>query len=1378
MIQRSARLKRSNSFHSTISILASVLFGLSIAGSVRAEGFRLISSTERSVSFEVTVPQPDLVTEPGGLVRIRIEGYGTFSPPGAYELPGAAFRVAVPPAGEPAVTASVLESTPLGNLRLARVYGERLIGTEDGIPITERFLPSDPWSDGYLPPLVYAGVPAFMGRQRVLPVRVNPLIFDAGGVSVARRIMVTVDFGSFPKTGGVDALKRVLSGAWDRLYRDLLVNPADVERFKKPLVERSAVRGSLQDVARLKLLVPETGLYAVRADSLIASGLSQGLATDMIALKKYYFDEGEPDLRREVDIPLLVLEDGLGADSYLDGGDLIVFYILGLRDDIEAGDPDALYTNDNVVWIEEQVAGVLMAEAPAMPVGSGGPLVAFRAGTGMRTDVYYETNAVPGDRDFYFLSKPVYAYEEVSIPFTVGNPAASGTFSLTARVQGRDMENSGANLDFSVRNSTGTHLLGSGTIRYKQEITFTLEGNPAEWLVDGENELIVTCSKTWAHLLDEARVDYNALYVAIDGMLEFAVEGGIGDRHVEITNFPVNSGSLIEITDPMNPVHYELTPANFSTGSPPYTLSLLMEEAGERRFIVVTGDAWDELRITGARADTDSDLSEQAGPFTTLVIAYRDFIPYLSSYISWREGMGYRLLTADIEDVYDEFNGGLPSSDAIKRFIRYGFDHWGVEFVLFVGDGSEDHKRVYPDDGSGFRGSAPDFVPPYTYCAAVSVDYGDEVVTSDNWYSFLDPGEVSSFSSSSQAVSSAAGGDAAALDLQEFGYPDVFIGRLSVGRDMELRALITKIMRFENPAIDDTWRRRIILLADDSWSGEGGDYRYRSYEREFEQSMGRTASGIESSLPGGFEIEQLNLATWTDETHESLDEYGAAVWEEARNYTRSHATPYLMQQLNKGCLLFSFQGHANRYLLTSETVFTTITYYDDQDSLRSEHPLLFFGVGCHISQFAPQRELSQSTFYGPNGDCLSEQLLFKSGAGAVGTYASTAFEFLSQNAVFCERVHKVLFQTPPADSVPPDMGYTGAHLVLGEAVKKAEIEQIDATPYGMSQVMRHVILGDPMIGIDPGPPVMKLEADWGDGWRPVDPDSMLARNGTNDCSLRFTASDIVALGEVRLEVNAEDWTDSLTITPLNDLDKTYARSYSAEMDYTMALEKEALVYRVYTPAGREAGFLEFPMETRLRFFYNDYLEILPGVESPPEGSFRLTVAFPAYPEQEPILLIDGLRQEGIGLTVPDPLDSLRWEAAFDWTFSSGGHLLTVQVGDYLKDFPFQVTGDALAAVAFNFPNPFRDGTNIVYTLNLPVDSGKIEIYNVSGSLIRTFEIPRDKLDAATYAAPNSIYWDGRDMAGDLVANGTYLYVIAFERNGARLEITGKSVRLR
>jgi len=1355
------------------SIVALCLLLLSPVGA-GAEGFRLISSTERSVAFEVIVPPAELVTQEDGLVRVRIEGYGTFSPAGAYELPGNSFRVAVPPTGEPRVSYELLETERLGRFGLARVYGERFAEQGDGMLRTERFMPPDPWADGYMPPVVSAGGTAFMGRQRVLAVRVNPVLLRDGDVGLARRIRVTVDFGDVRPGGDEGSKGPETSGAWDRLYEGLLVNPSDVEALRRPLVERSVPRVELQAGARLKLSIPETGIYAVRADSLIDAGLSQGLATDMIALKKYYFDEAEPSLRREVDIPALVIEDGLGATGILDGGDLIVFHASGIKDDTEAGDPTALYTHDNVVWLEEEVAGAVMERGTPAP-GVAEPLITdFVASMMMRRDIYYLKEAVPGSRDFYFITKP--APNEASIPFTIHNPASSGSFTVVMKIQGIDNLNTNADVTVAVRNSTGTHVLGTRGISLKSTLTYNFVGNPVEWLVDGGNELVIYCSRNYAYVLDYITIRYDALFEAHGDVLEFGIEAGAVDRRIEIAGFSVNSGTMIEITDPSNPVCYDLPSALFSAGPAPYTLSLRMEAGGDRRFVVVGEGAFDQFWISGARKDQASDLASRPGPFNTLVVSHRDFLSYLSGYISWREGQGYRLLAADVEDVYDEFNGGLPSSQAIKRFIRYGVEHWGVEFVLLVGDASEDHKRTNVAVSPTQQGSGPDLVPTYTYCVSVSGTSVDEVVSSDSWYAFLDPGEVPVSVGDASPEGGGAGSGLEVSVLQEYGYPDVFVGRFPVGREVELRALVNKIMKFEEAAIGDTWRRRVVLVSDDAWSGSGNDYKYNAYELEFELSMGRVAEGIESALPGGFEIHGLDLSVWTDGAHE-IGEQGTAVYSEALDSTRSRFVPYEMRQLNGGALLYSFQGHANRAALAKECTFATMGQYGDQDSLKSQLPFVFIGVGCHISDFAVFAELNR-IFDGLNGDCLSEQLLFKSGSGAVGTFASTAFEYLSQNAVFCERMHRALFQSPPADSMPPDNAFTGAHLVLAEALTKAEIEHLDATSYGFSQVLRHVILGDPMLRIDPGPPLMKLETDWGEGFIETDPDSLRARNGTNDCTIRFTASDIVALGGVRLEVDGENWTDSLTITPIRDEDLDFARGYTAEMDYTMHLGDGSLRFSVLSTGGTEIGMLDLPYGTMLRFFYNEDFEITPGVQSPPTGTFTLTVRFPAYPDQSPVLLIDDLEQGDIFFTVPDPRDSLSWEASFDRTFSAGGHLLTLRVGEFEKDFPFQVTGSGLILDGFSFPNPFSEGTNIVFALNLPVDAGKIEIFNVSGRVIRSFRIPPDKLGAATFANPHSIYWDGRDMAGDLVANGTYLFVIMVERNGEKVDLTGKSVRLR
>ena len=1333
---------------------------------VHAAGVRIVAASDRSITFEIEIPRAEIAPAgDDGLVRVLLDGYGSFSPPGAPEIPGRSFRVALPPEGGYQIASSVLEWESLGRIRLARVFGERLVKGEDGIPITERFMPENPWLDGYAPDIVGAGTASFMGRQRVLPVRVNPLSMEGEAVRLARRIQITVNFTGSTRIPTGAGVKPSAAGAWDRLYQDLLVNPDDVERFRKPLDEIAVQRSTMQVGRRLKLTIPETGLFAVRADSLIDAGLSAGLSTGMIALKKYYYDESEPGLRREVDIPLMVLEDDGGAPGILDGADRLVFYAYGLRDDVDAGDVHALYTNDNVLWLEEDVAGAVMATGTSFAQGTGDPLPSYGASLIEREDTMYWKNAKPGSRDFYFALPAAPAV--VSYPITVLDPASAGSFALIIEVQGRNASSTGDNLAFAVRNSTGTHVLGTRTIRTKERFTYNFEANPMDWLIGGENELVISCTRDNVYLIDDYRLEYEAEYVARDDYLEFDVDAGATDRTLEITGFTANSGTLIEITDPWVPIHYELTPAHFMGVSPPYTLSLEMPASVERRFIAVAGDILDSFPISRARLDSDSDLRSQAGPFNTLIISHRSFVAGLGEYVSWRSGQGYRTLLTDVEDVYDEFNGGMPSSDAIKRYIKYGHDHWGVEFVLLVGDGQEDHKQLYYDPQFPYNGSPPDYVPPRSICVAVpAIDYDDEVVSSDNWYAFLDPGEVAAVPAEGAVTAS----------MQLYGYPDVFVGRFPVGNGIELVALITKIMRFEDPGIEDTWRRNIVLLADDAWSGGGDYYMYRSYELEFERSIGRTAVEIEGSLPNGFNISTVNLADWTDGAHD-IGETGPTAYSKAEIATRAHCTPYLIRHLNDGCLLFSFQGHAARGNLAKEAPFASSARYSDQDSLRSRLPFVFTGFGCHISEFARFSELS-FRYDGDNGDCLTEQLLFKPGSGAVGTYASSAFEYLDQNAVFCERLHREIFQSPPADSVPPENEYTGAHWILAEAITKALIEHLDATSYGFDQAIRYTILGDPMLDIDPGPPVMELEADWGEGWKEIHPDSMRAQNGTNDCRLRFTTSDVIALGGVSLDVDGENWTDSLVITPLSDLDETYARSYSAEMDYTITLEDGSIVYHVFTPEGRETGLFEVEIQTGMRLFYNDYIEILPGVQSPPTGDFKLTVSFPAFISQEPVLLIDGIEHDEIHFTVPDQQDSLVWQADFQRTFNAGNHVLTVRVGEFLKDLAFEVTGGELVIETFNFPNPFTDGTNIVYTLNLPVDAGSIGIYNVSGLLIRTLDIPRFKLDAATYANPHSIYWDGRDVAGNLVANGTYIYVIQIERAGESFDISGKSVRLR
>ncbi|RKZ32399.1 hypothetical protein DRQ33_05975, partial [bacterium] len=90
-------------------------------------------------------------------------------------------------------------------------------------------------------------------------------------------------------------------------------------------------------------------------------------------------------------------------------------------------------------------------------------------------------------------------------------------------------------------------------------------------------------------------------------------------------------------------------------------------------------------------------------------------------------------------------------------------------------------------------------------------------------------------------------------------------------------------------------------------------------------------------------------------------------------------------------------------------------------------------------------------------------------------------------------------------------------------------------------------------------------------------------------------------------------------------------------------------------------------------------------------------------------------------------------------------------------------GDPLRDVV-NFPNPFKQYTEFVYTLTRPVKSVEIEVYTLRGRLVRKFSCPTD-------AGYNSVGWDGIDADGDPIANGSYIYkVIATDDEDEKFEV--------
>src|SRR5207249_10682244 len=212
---------------------------------------------------------------------------------------------------------------------------------------------------------------------------------------------------------------------------------------------------------------------------------------------------------------------------------------------------------------------------------------------------------------------------------------------------------------------------------------------------------------------------------------------------------------------------------------------------------------------------TQRHLADSPSP-NYLIVVPEDWIDVANTLADFRKSQGYSTLVAPLESINDEFNGGRRSSYALKRFFQYALNVWDSEFVILLGDGSEDPLNRLGDSGL-------DFVPCQKILGPVSSGETLEAVPSDNWRVTFEY-------------------DPRFPTPRLTSVPEMFLGRIPANSHDDLAAVVNKIIKYENITPDQTWRHDVLLLADDKYStttffgGGGGnttDYCEKDYELVF-----------------------------------------------------------------------------------------------------------------------------------------------------------------------------------------------------------------------------------------------------------------------------------------------------------------------------------------------------------------------------------------------------------------------------------------------------------------------------------------------------------------------------------------------------------------
>ena len=484
---------------------------------------------------------------------------------------------------------------------------------------------------------------------------------------------------------------------------------------------QTSLQLSLASQNAVKITVKREGWYRIGKAELVAAGLNS--KTDPRWLQLYA--DG-------LEVPITITPDPLKFDST----SAIEFYAVGL---------DTPSTDQRVYWlISAKTQGKRIAT-----VTGGGALAAansFLSTVERRDRSIYLSGVHNGDAENFFGVLVGSAPVDQVVMLKDLDTASPGHANLEVRMQG-----------FSLTpHSVTVSLNGSplGVMHYQGSTSGVMQFTvPNNLLLEGQNLVTLTGQPGVldVSLTDHLRISYWRTYSADENSLKFTAEG---DQQVTITGFSRGDVRVFDVTNPDEP---SLVTAVVEQNDSRYAVRLGVPGNGLRTLLALAGD---QVRSPlGLVSNNLSTWRSAANHADLVVITHSSLRDRLSRLAGLRQSQGLKVAVVDVEDIYDEFNFGNKSPQAIKDFLSYASVHWkkSPRYVLLVGTASYDPKNY-----NGFGGY--DLVPTKL------IDTVFTETASDDWFADFD------------------------LD----GVAELAVGRLPVHTPEETTRIVTKLVAYES----------------------------------------------------------------------------------------------------------------------------------------------------------------------------------------------------------------------------------------------------------------------------------------------------------------------------------------------------------------------------------------------------------------------------------------------------------------------------------------------------------------------------------------------------------------------------------------------------
>ncbi len=281
-------------------------------------------------------------------------------------------------------------------------------------------------------------------------------------------------------------------------------------------------------------------------------------------------------------------------------------------------------------------------------------------------------------------------------------------------------------------------------------------------------------------LLDYIDINYWRECIAHEDMLEFNKPTSFspGLMQFEINEFTVPHIDVYKIG--VSKFENLSIESGLPEGGAPYVLTFQDQVLDNNTKYLAVSDSR-KLVPKEVLPDFPSNIrnpSEQAG---YIVISKREFLEedfFYDFAAHWYDEKGLIVKTVSIESIYDEFNHGLCSDQAIKDFISYAYNNWqepALQYVLLLGDACYDERPTSPQKEYSI-------VPTH-----MSWSYHVGATVDDNWFVAI---------------------------VGDDELPDLAIGRIPIWETEQILPVFAKTIQYNTqPNFNDNWRNHLMLIA-------------------------------------------------------------------------------------------------------------------------------------------------------------------------------------------------------------------------------------------------------------------------------------------------------------------------------------------------------------------------------------------------------------------------------------------------------------------------------------------------------------------------------------------------------------------------------------